>query len=649
MQLATLFFNKGLMKHKSKAISSISVLYFLLLFFAIPLQMIMMNASKDWIFAFQSETVFALSPEIQSMLIIAFPIALAIFTYRYLHVKSSADFMHSLPVSRYELFIQFFAAGVLMMVMPVAAIAVITGILQMMIDVSFFSSAELLNWSLFTIFWNVVVFSAAVFAGMLTGLSIIQAFFTLMIFMLPAGISMLLIFNLKFLLKGFAYNYYLNESLEQFILFFRLYQSIEHPFTLQEWSIYGGLAIIFAAAGLFLYKKRATEAASQAIAFRKMQPLFIYGFTFCSMLIGSLYFGSVEESSPWILAGALSFASIGYFIARMIVDKSVYVLKKWRGLLFFLLSSTAIVAIIQVAGGSFERNIPAVTDVKKVYVAEHIHFMTEDFSTEDYKTINQSYFFEDPVNVKNIIAMHEKSASSPAPGHNSSHLALAYQLENGKQLIREYEIPESLYKELMEQLAKTAEYKENFYPLLRENSQQDMNRIVLSSRYSINKQYSLTNQKEMEEFIAILKMEMKNESPKEMTSPEKAFGGIEIMYKDQTYIAASWKKSYKQINKWLSDREVLNQVKVMPEDVDYAVIAPINSTKEVYDLLDQNGQLKAKNQTVIKNKDKIEQLIEVSYQHHKGDYAVAYYMKNQPRYPDIDVISKETANQLLNK
>jgi DNA-binding NarL/FixJ family response regulator len=47
---------------------------------------------------------------------------------------------------------------------------------------------------------------------------------------------------------------------------------------------------------LFFYKKRKLEAASEPIAFLRLRDIFKYGATFCTMMVGGMYFSEVPYS-----------------------------------------------------------------------------------------------------------------------------------------------------------------------------------------------------------------------------------------------------------------------------------------------------------------------------------------------------------------
>ena len=83
------------------------------------------------------------------------------------------------------------------------------------------------------------------------------------------------------------------------------------------------LTIILYGVSLYLYKKRKTESASEAIAFSKLRTIFKYGVTFCTMLFGGVYFSAVQSNSfIWMIFGYIIGAIIGYYIAEMVLQKT---------------------------------------------------------------------------------------------------------------------------------------------------------------------------------------------------------------------------------------------------------------------------------------------------------------------------------------
>lgn len=114
-------------------------------------------------------------------------------------------------------------------------------------------------------------------------------------------------------------------------------------FTFDHWlpsAIYCVVGLVFSAAALMIFRRRRMESAGDVVAVRCMRPVFKYGVTVCSALCGGLLlytvlFALFESRSASVFIMILSmiiFAFIGYFGAKMLLEKSFHVFRgSWVG------------------------------------------------------------------------------------------------------------------------------------------------------------------------------------------------------------------------------------------------------------------------------------------------------------------------------
>ena len=114
-------------------------------------------------------------------------------------------------------------------------------------------------------------------------------------------------------------------------------------FTFNHWlpsAIYCVVGLVFSAAALMIFRRRRMESAGDVVAVRCMRPVFKYGVTVCSALCGGLLlytvlFALFESRSASVFIMILSmiiFAFIGYFGAKMLLEKSFHVFRgSWVG------------------------------------------------------------------------------------------------------------------------------------------------------------------------------------------------------------------------------------------------------------------------------------------------------------------------------
>lgn len=193
MTLKTFLFNRGIFNQIVRNVGWVALIYFVGLLFALPIHIFMMAENKNWLMYHQTGRIFDIGSIIQFPLMFTLPILLAIFLFRYMQVKLSADYMHSLPLKREALFFQHIIVGMVVLIVPIAIIAGCLILIKPFLPVSLYSFKHVAIWFAGTVAMNVLLFSGAVFVGMLTGMSVLQGVFAYVLFFFPAGIFILLI------------------------------------------------------------------------------------------------------------------------------------------------------------------------------------------------------------------------------------------------------------------------------------------------------------------------------------------------------------------------------------------------------------------------------------------------------------------------
>ena len=116
-----------------------------------------------------------------------FPIITAIVIFRYLQGISSVSVMHSMPFTRAKLYNSNFISGLILIISPILVNGLILLAISkpvfnqygtetgMMIDtINVFSRAEVLHWIWISILIVIVTYSISVFAGIVTGNSLMH-------------------------------------------------------------------------------------------------------------------------------------------------------------------------------------------------------------------------------------------------------------------------------------------------------------------------------------------------------------------------------------------------------------------------------------------------------------------------------------------
>jgi ABC-2 type transport system permease protein len=661
MRLKTLLFNRGILIQDIRNVGWISLGYLICLLFSLPLQLLMAyTRDNEFHHYIPPKSLFALSNDFQVFMTFTFPVLLAIFLFRYIQVKLSSDFTHSLPLKREQLFNQRVLFGLLVLIIPIFVTAAsLVAFSQFLPYDELLSVSSVLIWMSFTILFNVFVFLAGVFVAMFTGMSVLQGALTYILFIFPVGVTVLFFTNLEFYLFGFTANYYLNQQLENMIPFIRITQLERLPLTVNEITIYLVLCIVFYLSAMLVYKKRHAETATQAIAFETLHPVFKYGVTFCTMLMGGLYFGSIQGGLGWIIFGYITAAFLGYFLATMILEKTWRVFSKWKGYLVFLVVVAILGFSFQIDMFGFEKKIPNIEEVQGVYFGESIHSILDrdpnidPFLFERPVYIEPDYYYEQPETIESIHALHEQIIKEKSQlkktSFQSNSVALRYDFKNGDQLVRYYQIPIQTYQKQYREIVESPEYKLNQNPVLQVGDITNIDRITINS-YRAGNRVRLTDKQDIEEFHQLLQTDINNQTFEETLDYRNWWSEIEYEFGDNKYLNVSWQKSYTLIEDWLAEKGLLAQARVTADDLSYAYVIKNEENRELYDFVYENRleENLVQREDAIKLEDplQLDELLTKSGGNHRGEYIIGFYLKNSV-YPEFETISMDQAPEFL--
>lgn len=651
MPSKTLLFNKELILQILRSTGWISIVYFLGLTFALPLEMLMMYTDDQAVqYPAPVRTLFEYGFDIQVSLLMAIPILLSVFMFRYLHVKQAADLMHCIPVKREKIFHHHAISGMIALILPVVLVGIIVSILHGTLSLNrYFGSEDIVYWGISTILLNILLFAAGIFVAMMTGISAVQGVLTYIFLMFPAGIVLILFYNLKVLLFGFPSDYYLNINLEK--LSPLTYAVLLNERILKNWELllFAGLTLILYFLALYFYKRRKIESVSEAIAIPRLRSIFKYGVTFCTMLFGGMYFSEFQNNSiEWISFGYIIGSVIGYLVAEMVLQKTWRVLGSVKGLLIYAGVVALLVTAVETLG-IYENRVPAQEEVKSVVLAETPHILP--------KQKNYGYNFTpaplmEADNIQAVTKLHEQIVadkkidqfvSSEDPVSTAFFL---YELKNGDKVIRQYSINEKLYDDLYKPIYETEEYKRASNEIFKLKPDQ-VNHLTITSNGPGNKFVTFNHPQDIKGIFEVIQADILEESYADSQYFQDR-GSIEIHIQKDHYIYMSFKPSYLNLNKWLKDKGLLEKATMMPEDVSYIQVGKWN--KEDLHQMDpeQIAEEFDKRPDVLKVSDKkqIDEILNKAGWGYKHEFvAVIHYERGS--YPEVLQFDEEHTPEFI--
>ena len=243
------------------------------------------------------------------------PVITAVLLFRYLQNVSSVAVMHSLPFTRSKLFNSGFVSGLILVSLPVLLNGVILLLLSKptyrqwgygenltISTENVFARAEVLNWMGTSLLIVLVLFSVAVFTGIVTGnnlMHLLTSYF--FIFLIPLLYA---VFNFYF--QEFLYGFDLSGNWMDICLSIFPYTGILSNggyFSAAEVIYYIGTILLMTVVSAFLYNKRKLERASDSLTFGFMKPIICYIIAFLGMTMLGFYFQVLGEARFYMYAG----------------------------------------------------------------------------------------------------------------------------------------------------------------------------------------------------------------------------------------------------------------------------------------------------------------------------------------------------------
>jgi len=583
-------FNKGLIASDFKRFWWVSALYGLFLILILPFHHMVQDVPVDNRWAREmlqrSLDIFSGQSGLQVILICTVPVIMAVLLYQYLHNGRAAAVLHSLPFNRNTLFCSHSAAGLVLLLLPVMA----TGLVLMALNTTthlkeYYSLLNILQWMGLTALFDTLIFSITVFVGMFTGNAVAHIAFTYILQVLPTGLYLLLVENLRYLIYGYASVNHPGNLRHNFPLMMFTNGTTSDLFTAGTVAAYLLVAALFLAAAAYVYKLRHAEAAGEVIAFPIMRPVFKYGVTACAMLLAGAYFASVSRGAFHIIVSGYVLGSLlGYITAEILLQKSLQVWSSYKGYLGYVALMMVLLLGIATDATGYVHRVPAPEKVKKVYFGTNIGewIRLEKPNTTTNNTIDQSAeyrggnFFEDRDNIKNIILLHRQLLDKPHDNKGVNRYII-YTLDNGAYLARQYYIDEKQYASLLKPVYESLEYKQARFPVVAQDPA-EIKLIEIYDARTSKRPAILAARAEIGEFVARLKQDVLNATFEELTANTDEYVQIKIVYDDEKSVHYTLRPGYRSVIDWLREKGYYENIMLLPEEVEYAILEyPIES------------------------------------------------------------------------
>lgn len=650
MPSKTSWINKEIIVQSLRNVGWVGIVYFIGLLFSLPVDIIgqLSRDSQSYPIAIY-ENLFKMQYPIQIGLLLIIPVILSLFLFRYLHVKQAGDFMHSLPITRRKLFFHFTGTGFGMLIIPVL---LNTGILLSLYSFTdlqqYIGVQDIFVWCCITVLMSMLLFTASTFVAMITGLTAVQGALTYILLLLPAGMFMLVCYSLKNLLFGFPEDYFFNVQIEKYSPLIKTAYLENDLLSGTDILLFILITLVFYGFSYVLYKMRKVEAASQAIVYPFLRPLFKYGISFCFMLIGGMYFNGIYQSQSWTIFGYFFGSLIGYYIGEMILQKHWRVFRQWKGYAGFAIVIIFLGFIIQFDLFHYEQKVPELADVEKVHVSQSYYSLTDN----PENLINDP-FMNDPEAIEAVLDLHEaivdhQSHVSRATEKNEQ-IFLYYKMKDGSKIVRNYLIDIDEVKSQYASLYESKDYKEKTQQLFGVDSDK-VDKLTIYNEMGNKPAITVADPADIKEAIDILKEETYDDSFEDRNKIN--LYNVEFLLSKDNWANTGVNKNDKKFIAWLEAKGYLKDLKMTASDIEWMYVTqPVDYNDPFSQPVEKTVlQLKKENKGVeVKDAKQIESIMdELVYDHMTSAYTVIIKFKKHGSIQTLG-LQKEDAPSLIKR
>ena len=364
----------------------------------------------------------------------------------HLYNPRSANFFGSLPVKREGLFLTHYLAGLAFLLVPNLAVFLLTLLIEAIGGAVFLPGLGF--WLAVTCGECLFFYTMAVFCGMFTG----------HILALPAfyGIFNVLAYGVYFLVETVFRKFYygftgFSSASSGVVAWLTPIIRLGRRTTVDLWvaedgcrisglenvAVYAAAAVVLAAGSFFLYRARRLESAGDVVSVKCMRPVFQYGVAFCAGLaLGIFTTAFLNGEEPTLMVSILVWAAIGWFVARMLLEKSFRVFRHWKGAAVTAGVFALLFLVVGLDLTGFESRVPTADQVESVELEGfrlcHLGDGGDNFTVEA----------DSPELVDYAILLHQAAVDQrdggPAGDTVSTTLRVTYHLKNGGELARWY-------------------------------------------------------------------------------------------------------------------------------------------------------------------------------------------------------------------
>jgi len=485
-----------------------------------------------------------------------FPIMAAVVIFKYLQGVSSASVMHSMPFTRAKLYNSGFISGLILIAAPILANGLIllaiskpvynqygteTGI--MVESVNLFARAGILNWIWVSLLIAFVIYAVSVFAGIVTGNSLMHFATAIWFNFLVPALYAVFIAYFSHYLYGFDTSGNWTEYGMRISPFLNVLQN-EGVFGIGSTIYYIVSFLILYGITSFLYQKRKLEHATDSLAFTFMEPIICYLIAFLGMTLLGFYFEVLGQSELYMYAGLAAGTVIFFIIGQMIVKKTprIYNRKSLKSVGVYTLIAVVFIVGLNFDITGFEKRIPGVDKVDNFTMSEdftmgsklNMYYMNGYPEYSGFRNEN-GFRLKDPANIAAVRELHlslidDKARLESLENTYTSSVFLGYNPYGTFPMTRRYQMDYEFYQNSpqFKQIYESKEFKEFFTP--GNLNYVGLVDIYINSDMPNREAVEIKKKTDMQEFMACLDRDFKSQTFEDMVSLKHAYATANINF-----------------------------------------------------------------------------------------------------------------------
>jgi ABC-2 type transport system permease protein len=229
--------------------------------------------------------------------------------------------------------------------------------------------------------------------------------------------------------------------------------------------------------------------------------------------------------------------------------------------------------------GVYEDHVPNQDEIKNVLFA-NTPLIKQDLDTIGYMDVPEP--IKGKENIEAIHNLHQQIVTNKgadlelAENEYPDTAFFLYELKNGEKVIRQYEINKRMYEESYTTIYESEEYKRASNNIFRLPVDK-IKHLTISAGGPINKYVTFSKTEEIQEILEKIQSDVLVESYKDQEYFMDSGSMIEIDYGKEQWAHLSFRPTFRNLTEWLSEKELLDEATVLPEDISYMQIVEWDS------------------------------------------------------------------------